>query len=64
MMKKLSANDVNVTDPVDVNVDDKSVLTEGMILDSRIVKHIDELDITSDEVALAAELSCLTNYFK
>ena len=34
---------------VDVDIDDESVLADGMIPDSRIVKLIDELEITNDD---------------
>ncbi len=44
---KLTIDDAKVTDPVDVDIDDESVLADGMIPDSRIVKLIDELEIIS-----------------
>ena len=46
---KFTADDAKVTDPVDVDIDDESVLADGMIPDSRIVKLIDELGIISDD---------------
>ena len=46
---KLTVEDAKVTDPVDVDIDDESVLADGMIPDSRIIKLIDELEIMSDD---------------
>jgi|GEM_PF-3471032 len=46
---RLTVEDAKVTDPVDVDIDDESVLADGMIPDSRIVKLIDELEIISDD---------------
>lgn len=46
---KFIVDDVKVTDPVDVDIDDESVLADGMIPDSRIVKLIDELEIINDD---------------
>lgn len=46
---KLTVEDAKVIDPVDVDIDDESVLADGMIPDSRIVKLIDELEIMSDD---------------
>lgn len=48
MMKKCSVERANVVSPVDVDIDDESVLADGMIPDSRIVKLIDEL-VTNDD---------------
>lgn len=48
IMKELSADDVNVINPV-IDIDDESVLADGMIPDSQIIKLIDELEITSDD---------------
>ena len=46
---KLTVEDAKVIDPVDVDIDDESVLADGMVPDSRIVKLIDELEIISDD---------------
>lgn len=46
---KFTADDAKVTDPVDADIDDESVLADGMIPDSRIVELIDELGIISDD---------------
>lgn len=46
---KFTADDAKVTDTVDVDIDDASVLADGMTPDSRIVKLIDELGIISDD---------------
>lgn len=48
MMKKCFVERANVISPVDVDIDDESVLADGMIPDSRIVKLIDEL-VTNDD---------------
>ena len=48
VMKKCSVECANVISPVDVDIDDESVLADGMIPDSRIVKLIDEL-VTNDD---------------
>lgn len=48
VMKKCSVERTNVISPVDVDIDDESVLADGMIPDSRIVKLIDEL-VTNDD---------------
>ena len=42
MMKELFADDVNITNPV-IDIDDESILADGMIPDSQIIKLIDEL---------------------
>lgn len=46
---KFTAADAKVADPVDADIDDESVLADGMIPDSRIVELIDELGIISDD---------------
>lgn len=47
--QKLSAQQGGGSDPVDTDIDDDSVLADGMIPDSRIVQLIDELKVSSDE---------------
>ena len=47
-LKRLSFDDEENTDPSDI--DDDSVLADGMIPDSRIVGLIDELEESCDEL--------------
>lgn len=47
-LKKLSFDDEDNADPSDI--DDDSVLADGMIPDSRIVGLIDELEESCDEL--------------
>lgn len=47
-LKILSFDDEDNADPSDI--DDDSVLADGMIADSRIVELIDELAVGSDEL--------------
>ncbi len=49
VMQKLSTEDDGNSDPVDIDIDDDSVLADGMIPDSRIVKLIDELEVSNDD---------------
>ncbi|HLP80650.1 MAG TPA: hypothetical protein VK141_01510 [Nitrosomonas sp.] len=44
-----SAQQGDGSDSVDIDIDDDSVLADGMIPDSRIVQLIDELDVSHDE---------------
>lgn len=53
--KKCSVGYANVISPVDVDIDDESVLADGMIPDSRIVKLIDEL-VNNDDLDDAEDL--------
>lgn len=46
---KFTADDAKIADLVDVDIEDESVLADGMIPDSRIVKLIDELEIINDD---------------
>ncbi len=54
-MKKCPVERANVISPVDVDIDDESVLADGMIADSRIVKLIDEL-VTNDDLGNDGDL--------
>lgn len=47
-LKRLSLDDEDNADPADI--DDDSVLADGMIPDSRIVGLIDELEESCDEL--------------
>lgn len=49
--KKLSAGKLDGTQSDDAAIVDEGVLADGMIPDSRIVKLIDELEISSDDSA-------------
>lgn len=52
-MKELSLGNLGVIYPIniDTDTDDKGVLADGMIPDSRIVGIIDELEIINDDDA-------------
>jgi hypothetical protein len=47
--QKLSTQKGSCSDSVDTDIDDDSVLADGMIPDSRIVQLIDELEVSNDE---------------
>lgn len=47
--QKLSTQLSGSSDPIDTDVDDDSVLADGMSPDSRIVQLIDELEVSNDE---------------
>ena len=50
VMKKLSTDNIDVVDFINIDaIDDESVLADGMIPDSRIVKLIDELEASNDD---------------
>ncbi len=50
VMKKLSTDNTHVVDFINPDeIDDESVLADGMIPDSRIVKLIDELEASNDD---------------
>lgn len=55
VMKICSVGYPNIISPVDVDIDDESVLADGMIPDSRIVKLIDEL-VNNDDLDDAEDL--------
>ena len=46
---KFTVHDAKVTAPVDADIEDESVLADGMTPDSRLVKLIDELGIISND---------------
>ena len=46
--KKLSAEKLDGNKSNEIDIDDEGVLADGMIPDSRIVKLIDELEISHD----------------
>ncbi|OQW40930.1 MAG: hypothetical protein A4S08_03515 [Proteobacteria bacterium SG_bin4] len=47
--KKLSAEKLDGNKSNEIDIDDEGVLADGMIPDSRIVKLIDELEISHDD---------------
>ncbi len=59
VMQKLSTEEDGGSDPVDMDIDDDSVLADGMIPDSRIVKLIDELEVSNDDDDLDDALAFL-----
>lgn len=49
VMRKPAVDNPNHIKPIDIEIDDESVLADGMIADSRIVKLIDELEASNDD---------------
>jgi len=49
VMRKPAVDNPSHIKSIDIEIDDESVLADGMIADSRIVKLIDELEASNDD---------------
>ncbi|WMJ09021.1 hypothetical protein [Nitrosomonas sp. sh817] len=62
--KKLSAGKLDGAQSDDTAIVDEGVLADGMIPDSRIVKLIDELEISSDDCGGETSSGIAQNHLK